>query len=546
LRRAPEAGTESVADLVDHAQKGKIRIPELQRPLKWTTDDVIALFDSIYRGLPVGSLLFWKRKGAASQVRLGPLSVTAPELTDAWWVVDGQQRLTSLAAGLARPLPLPSRTDSRDAFVIYFDPTTGRFESPTRDGNVPDEWVPLPALLDASALQEWIHGWAHAKEAELRRRVFEAGARIRDYKLPRYVVDAPDDEEGRSLLREIFFRVNKSGRPLDWAEVHDALYGGSGRAPSTTRELAEQLATLGMGRPDQGLLTNCLVALRGLDVTRPLAEHHRRDPDAVRGAVVEALPVLRQALAFLTKRAAIPHLRLLPRTMILEVLTRFFAKHPEPSARTLDLLVRWVWRALTGEHGLDERTLERRAIAAVGDDEEDSVQAMLRLVPRKPPEHFALPPTFDARTAESRVALLALASLSPRRFSDGQPLDIAALIDENDVDAFAQIVRPGPDRPSGAGAPENRILHAGPGTMRRLIIERVSSLGFQDLVLQSHAITPSCAQALADGHVETFLAERRARIEAALRALALRLGGWQRGDRDRPTIGHILRSDDGP
>jgi hypothetical protein len=232
----------------------------------------VSFFDSIYRGLPVGSLLFWRRPGQASPIAFGPLIVTAPEMKDAWWVVDDQQRLTSLAAGLARPLPLPAKPEPGDPFVVYFDPQATEFRPPPKSGGIPNAWVPLPVLLDATVLAEWVHQWEHSKDNELRRRVFEAGARIRDYKMPRYVVDAPDDESGRKLLGEIFYRTNKTGKVLTWDEVHDALYGKNGTVPSTTRELGDQLSALGMGRPDEGHITTCLLALRGLDVTRPLTD----------------------------------------------------------------------------------------------------------------------------------------------------------------------------------------------------------------------------------------------------------------------------------
>jgi len=543
LRRPPEAGTESVVDLVDYAvRQGKVRIPEFQRTLKWTSEDVLSFFDSIYRGLPVGSLLFWKRPGDARPVQLGPLRVNATEMKDAWWVVDGQQRLVSLVAGLARPLPLPAKPEPSDPFVVYFDPQATQFKAPPRRGEVPSEWVPLPVLLDATVLAEWIHKWPHSKEEQLRRNVFEAGSRIREYKLPRYLVDAPDDEAGSDLLREIFFRVNKFGKVLSWDEVHDALYGRKGGVPSTTRELSDELAELGMGRPDEGQVATCLLALRGLDVTRPLAEHHRKDPRVLEGAIADALPALRQALAFLRKRGEIPHLRLLPRAMVLEVLTRFFGEHPEPSARTLELLVRWVWRVLVGEHTLDERTLERRTLAAVGTDEEDSIQAMLELLPRTAPTKIALPATFDARTAESRVAMLALASLAPRRFSDGELMDVSLLVEDHGADAFSPIIRSRGEL-AGVRGPENRVLHSAQG-IREAIEGRTSSLGLPDPVLESHAITTSSMQALARSDEQGFLSERRARMEATLQSVAMRLAGWRRGDRDRPSIERLLRQTD--
>jgi serine/threonine-protein kinase HipA len=75
---------------------------------------------------------------------IGPMSVIGAERPDALWVVDGQQRLTSLAVSLGRPLPIPTRPI--DPFVIYFDAATETFQGPPRHGELPSTWVPLPYL----------------------------------------------------------------------------------------------------------------------------------------------------------------------------------------------------------------------------------------------------------------------------------------------------------------------------------------------------------------------------------------------------------------
>jgi len=51
------AKTFTVVDLVAEALKGRIRIPEFQRPLRWQWEDVRRLFDSIVKGYPIGNLL---------------------------------------------------------------------------------------------------------------------------------------------------------------------------------------------------------------------------------------------------------------------------------------------------------------------------------------------------------------------------------------------------------------------------------------------------------------------------------------------------------
>jgi hypothetical protein len=535
LDRRPEARAEAVEDLVHQVREGRVRVPEFQRGLKWGSQQVLDLFDSIYRGYPIGSLLLVKRRAPAAQIHLGPLVIGAPEMSDAWWVVDGQQRLTALAGSMARPEPIPGTPD--DPFVVYFDPARREFKAPPRDDEVPTLWVPATLLLDATRLSEWVLKWPHRDDRELSRAVFEAGKRLREYRVPMYVLDSGEDE----VLREIFFRVNNSGKRLEWSEVHDALFGHAGPAPASIGKLADALTDLGMGTLDHGELTSCLLAIRGLDVTRTLAEHKRRDPNSLRGAVAEALPVLRQTLSFLRTHAAVPHVRLLPRTFVVEVLARFFILHPEPTPRTLELLTRWVWRVFLGEEGYDERTLRRRGILDIGDDDEEaSVQALLKLVSRVlPPTRW--PETFDARAARSRLVLLALASLGPRSFDDGRPIDVAALVTERSADAFRPIVPVRIKSASGLRSPANRMLHSGSGSARAFLVARLRTVGFEPDLFQSHAISEEAARALGAGNEIEFVELRKRTLLGTLEDLGHRLAGTTRRDRDRPSISYLIR-----
>ena len=525
LRAEAEAFT--IEDLVARVRRGHVRVPTFQRGLRWGSDDVVALFDSVYRGYPIGSLLLRKGDADAAQIVIGPLAIDAPATHSGLWVIDGQQRLTALTAGLFRPGDIPRTPD--DPYVVYFDAQTKTFTAPPRDGTIANTWVPVAQLLDSSALTEWVYNWPNGNNPSLRTAVFEAGARIRSYRVPLYTVETTDE----TLLRDIFYRINNYGKSLEWDEVHDALFGRTGEHPSSIRELADDLDTLGMGRPEEGQLVPCLVAFKGLDVTRSIADHYRKDPAALRNAVQDALPAIRGALLFLRSHAEVPHLRLLPRTAPLVVLTRFLAVYPDPKPRTLDLLVRWTWRTLLDASAYDERTLLRHAITHIGEsDEESSIQALLKLVPGRLVKKFQVPERYDARAADSRLALLGLASLHPVHLQSGHRVNVAELIEAQDADAFRKIV------PAGTAlvrSPANRILTPGTGSA----LNDVRRFADDETVLVSHAISRIAVKALVANDRKSFLVERGNTIERAVNALAERLTGAARSD--RPSIAYLLR-----
>jgi hypothetical protein len=445
-------------------------------------------------------------------------------------VVDGQQRLTALTAVLARPAPFP--TTPVDPWAVYFDAETQVFKTPPRDGQIPKTWVPVARLFDAAELSEWVHNWVHGANPSLRATVFQAGARIRQFEVPMYVVETDDDQ----LLRQIFYRINKSGRPLEWGEVYDALFGHKGERPSSLRELSDDLSSLGMGRPPEGLLLQCLLSFKGLDVTRNIAEHYRKDEAALESGIEDAFSALRLALSFVRRNALVPHLRLLPRSIPIVVLTRFFALFPEPSSRTLTLLTRWTWRSLVNAPYYDERTVLRHGVAGISArDEEQSVQDVLSTVPRERRAPYLLPARFDARAAESRLALVTLSSMAPRDAKGGDILDVASLIEERDAAAFRRVVNVG----RGLGrSPANRILLPGIGLARKELLEIVINHGADSEIIRSHAITRNALKHLVDGDDVAFLEERKRTLEEAVERFVDGLAAW--GGNDRPSIGYIL------
>ena len=85
-----------LSNLLHYLELGDIGLPDIQRPFVWTNAKVRDLFDSMYKGFPVGYLLFWENAEVAGAKQIGKgdkQHKVANRL-----IVDGQQRLTSLYA----------------------------------------------------------------------------------------------------------------------------------------------------------------------------------------------------------------------------------------------------------------------------------------------------------------------------------------------------------------------------------------------------------------------------------------------------------------
>lgn len=91
-------------NLLSGIEQSRIQIPPFQRSFVWEPNDIRSLLDSIYRGYPIGSFIFWKttRKLPSSRT-IGNIVISNSELMDGTeiaYVLDGQQRITSLFAAV--------------------------------------------------------------------------------------------------------------------------------------------------------------------------------------------------------------------------------------------------------------------------------------------------------------------------------------------------------------------------------------------------------------------------------------------------------------
>lgn len=139
----------SLEELIGRVLTGKVRVPPFQRPIRWEAGDVARLFDSMYRAFPIGTLLFWERPAPAGPVVVGPIKTDGLQETSAWFVVDGQQRVSAIAGALS------DRADSNDArFRVAFDLADERFVDRWSD-EAGDRYLPVRRANDLAHVLAW-------------------------------------------------------------------------------------------------------------------------------------------------------------------------------------------------------------------------------------------------------------------------------------------------------------------------------------------------------------------------------------------------------
>lgn len=559
LPKRPDATTYAIEDLVPMAKKGTFRLPSLQRLFKWESSHVRDLFDSIYRGFPIGTLLLWKKEAEAGIVRFGPrespVEVRGEKQMDALWIVDGQQRVSSLVGVLS-----PSATPA-GVFRLFFDlewedapgdrPTP--FVADRTTLTPPSTWLPMNVVLDSEQLDAWLDdSGVRSANPEHARRARRLNKVLREYKIPAYVVETEDLEN----LVLIFERVNNAGKRLDKGEVFNASLS-SVEGGQSLLGLARQVQDLGFGKLDQDTLLRVVLATKDLDITNAGTEQFHKVRSDV-SAMVEAERALLKAIELIRRDAGIPHASLLPYMFPLIVLSKFFRQHPNPQPRSRVLLARWVWRgAISGQHRAahtpDVRAVLKDLNADSGMDEESVVQKLLSWVPRERPAAEEHP--FRFNTAQSKLELLALSSLAPRNLVDGSSagsaelgplfaasgggaalLDVGPLLEQHGSEAVLAIWA---GSEGAAGPPArtlaNLLIH--PPIGRRLLMGALRSAAPE--ILMSHGIGIEAAEALRARDYARMIELRGDFLRRHVASFLDAHARW--GETDRPSLAWLVR-----
>lgn len=536
MRTAAKADSMTIEDVIKLASEGRLRMPSFQRPFRWEASDRRDLLDSIYRGYPVGTLLLWKNPPSDTPVGRPLDGVSAERAAgDQYLVVDGQQRLTTLWEALGRTPPpreaaLVFDIEREEVLTRLLTPDELEPRAARKKGDALPQ-VPLYLVLDAASLSEWVPSWLSLED---RRRYFELGKRIREYRLGLYVVEDADI----GALRRVFDRVNTTGKPMRREEVFDALIG-SQIAKDGAAGLAlvnARLGDLGFGALESSTILKAFEAVRGDPVGR--LDPRQLDVKDAETDLVRTANALRITIEFLRDVAHIPHVAVRPYELPVVVLARFFAIHPRPSERSILLLRRWLWRGSLGERlGGASGTMQQH-VNDVTIDEHESVQSLLRRtgspidIDLDDWDHTA---GASVASARGKMLVCALLARQPRDLVTGEHLDISALFRDGTTNLLRPIVRESVDGSHRGKGIVNKLLHpAGPVNPRHLILDCAD-----EAALVSHGISHEARDALRGGEVEAFFTLRAQSLSRSTQAFFQ--GHAELGRDDTPPLAALTR-----
>ncbi len=202
---------------------GDIGLPDLQRPFVWSPAKVRRLFDSMYRGFPIGYLLFWSNSQLRNARPIG--SDAKQQKIPRLVIVDGQQRLTSLYAVL-RAKPVLNEEFQETTIEIAFRPRDGLFEVTDAAIQRDPEFIQNISKMWGSGTTSWSVVNEFLTKLRTKRTLTpEDEAAMshnidRLFALPAYSLTALEivAEVEEQEIADIFVRINSEGIKLNQAD----------------------------------------------------------------------------------------------------------------------------------------------------------------------------------------------------------------------------------------------------------------------------------------------------------------------------------------
>lgn len=209
----PESQSFLITELINDVKRGLIKIPQFQRDFIWSKKKAASLMDSIVKGYPIGTIILWKTKETLRSVRnLGGVSLPETPSGDfIQYVLDGQQRLTSIFASLSG-VKVNREYRIEDFSEIYINLQAADDDEiviASRDGMDKKSIIKLTSLLFGDL--KYLFSFSTEYHQILQR----YKTNIETYPIPSILIrEVPID-----VATEIFTRINEGGKPLSVFEI---------------------------------------------------------------------------------------------------------------------------------------------------------------------------------------------------------------------------------------------------------------------------------------------------------------------------------------
>ena len=338
--------------ILTNVEAGQLTLPSFQRGYVWGRKQVRNLFDSLYRGHPVGSLLTWHtmRNGVKTELLL-----------------DGQQRVTSLY-GVIKGRPPEFFSGSAWAFKdLYFHVTEETFEfyQPIKmKGDL--LWFDVTKVMQAGAggiatlISEQFAEDPQFQDLKLQNQVMQNLMRLVGLANKNFHVEqVTEDNKSVDEVVDIFNRLNSAGTRLSQGDL--ALAKIAAKWPDVRNEMRKHVqkwSKHGFNFTLDWLLRCVNAAIHGEALFRHL---HNTPRDAFANGLKRTVKHVDTVLNQISGKLGLDHTRVLFAKYAIPVLIRHLELHKQQkmmSANEWNQLLYWFLQA--GIHGRFSGTTESK------------------------------------------------------------------------------------------------------------------------------------------------------------------------------------------
>lgn len=334
-----------ISTILDHIDSGHMALPEFQRGYVWNREQVRGLFESLYRGHPVGSLLVWVTDASTAQYR-GEGDV-APGVVKL--LLDGQQRMTSLY-GIVRGKPPEFFQGNADAFTglhFHLENEEFSFYQPIKMRDDP-LWIDVTKLMQAGASGLGNLTARLSRDPARTDRVGEYVGRLSRIlnilSLDLHIEEVTGPDKTIDVVVDIFNRVNSGGTKLSKGDL--ALAKICADWPEARREMRNALKEW----EEQGFDFNLDWLLRNVNTVvtgeAKFVHLHEIEAERIQDGLTRAIRRVNEILNLIGGRLGLDHDRVLFGRFAIPVLANYLDRRGKQlSAKESDMMLFWFVQA---------------------------------------------------------------------------------------------------------------------------------------------------------------------------------------------------------
>ena len=344
----PKPDSKKYSDLINEIQKGIIKIPKFQREFVWSIDETAKLLDSILKGYPIGTFILWQTDERMNDIKsIGNLEIPdTPEGTKIQYVLDGQQRITSLFAayrGAEIQKTGEKKVTDYSNIVVNLDKDLAENDDQVITAKpTGDKSISLSEVLNFS--------YSKAKELDARFSVDELdlinnySTAFKTYEFSTVVLRKEDIDSAI----EVFTRINTGGQTLTLFEIMSAKTYDKEQSFDMQAEWEQFIKEL-EGIKYEGVSSTVVLSLLSLVLSRTKECKRKTILALDKQEIIEnwdgAISALKDSIYYFRTTYRIPVSKILPYDSLLAPFAYFFfSNKAKPDADQRKYLEEFFWR----------------------------------------------------------------------------------------------------------------------------------------------------------------------------------------------------------